>query len=104
MVLALHDHATREHASEPRLVPPTVPTTRFNAQLPLAASLERTAAVNNKIDAIMKETPGVKYYSGIAGYSLLSSVNTTYNSFYFVTLEDWDVRDEDSARTSLISS
>src|SRR2546426_11868452 len=33
-----------------------------NAQLPLAASLERTAGVMDKLDAILKDTPGVKYY------------------------------------------
>src|SRR5881296_530886 len=32
-----------------------------NAQLPLAASLERTAGVMDKLDAILKDTPGVKY-------------------------------------------
>ena len=28
----------------------------------------------------------------MAGFSLLSLVTTTYNSFYFITLEDWDAR------------
>jgi HAE1 family hydrophobic/amphiphilic exporter-1 len=65
-----------------------------NAQLPLAASLDRTAAVNDKLDAIFKTTPGIKYYTGVAGFSLLSLVTTTYNSFYFITLEDWDARDK----------
>jgi hydrophobic/amphiphilic exporter-1 (mainly G- bacteria), HAE1 family len=65
-----------------------------NAQLPLAASLQRTAAVNDKIDAILKEQPGVQSYNGVAGYSLLSSVSTTYSAFYFVSLEPWDVRDK----------
>jgi len=64
-----------------------------NVQLPLAASLERTAAVNNKLDAIFKTTPGIKYYTGVAGFSLLSLVTTTYNAFYFITLDDWDARD-----------
>src|SRR5947207_2938154 len=63
-----------------------------NAQLPLAASLDRTAAVNDKLDAIFKTQPGIKYYTGVAGFSLLSLVTTTYNSFYFITLEDWDAR------------
>src|SRR5499427_9036749 len=58
----------------------------LNIQLPQAASLQRTAAVNDKIDAILKETPGVKYYTGVAGFSLLSFAFTTHNSFYFVTL------------------
>ena len=65
-----------------------------NVQLPLAASLERTAAVNDKLDAIFKTTPGIKYYTGVAGFSLLSLVTTTYNAFYFITLDDWDVRDK----------
>ena len=63
-----------------------------NAQLPLAASLERTAAVNDKLDAIFKTTPGIKHYTGVAGFSLLSLVTTTYNGFYFITLDDWDER------------
>src|SRR6266850_1488755 len=63
-----------------------------NVQLPLSASLDRTAAVNDKLDAIFKTTPGIKYYTGVAGFSLLSLVTTTYNSFYFITLEDWDAR------------
>src|SRR5712692_4156160 len=63
-----------------------------NVQLPLAASLQRTAAVNDKLDAIFKTTPGIKYYTGVAGFSLLSLVTTTYNAFYFITLDDWDAR------------
>src|SRR5437868_4817257 len=65
-----------------------------NVQLPLAASLDRTAAVNDKLDAIFKTQPGIKYYTGVAGFSLLSLVTTTYNSFYFVTLDDWDARNK----------
>src|SRR5216110_1026871 len=52
-----------------------------NVQLPMAASLDRTAAVNDKLDAIFKTQPGIKYYTGVAGFSLLSLVTTTYNSF-----------------------
>ena len=61
-------------------------------QLPAAASLQRTAAVCDEIDAILKTTPGIQYYTGIAGFSLLSTVFTTYNGFYFLTLEPWDAR------------
>src|SRR5436309_2755304 len=65
-----------------------------NVQLPLAASLDRTAAVNDKLDAILKTQAGIKYYTGVAGFSLLSLVTTTYNSFYFITLDDWDARNK----------
>src|SRR4029453_11161358 len=55
---------------------------------------DRPAGVNDKPDAIFKTTPGIKYYTGVAGFSLLSLVTTTYNAFYFITLEDWDARNE----------
>ncbi len=74
----------------------------LNVQLPLAASLQRTAAVNDTLDAILKETPGVKYYTGVGGFSLLSFAYTTYNSFYFVTLEDWDQRDKQGLTADVI--
>jgi len=74
----------------------------MNVQLPLAASMERTAAVNDKLDAILKTVPGIKYYTGVAGFSLLSLVTTTYNSFYFITLEDWDARDKKGLTAEVI--
>ncbi|RPJ61875.1 MAG: hydrophobe/amphiphile efflux-1 family RND transporter, partial [Acidobacteria bacterium] len=74
----------------------------LNVQLPLAASLQRTAAVNDKLDAIFKDTPGIKYYTGVAGFSLLSFTFTTYNSFYFLTLEDWDERDKHGLTADVI--
>ncbi len=64
----------------------------INVQLPTAASLQRTDDVAKKIEAILKETPGVQSYNTIVGFSLLSFVNTTYNAFYFVTLKPWGER------------
>ena len=62
------------------------------AQLPYAASLERTDAVSKKIEKIIENTPGVKYCTTVEGFSLLSQVQATYNAFYFVTLKPWDDR------------
>ncbi len=73
-----------------------------NVQLPLAASLDRTAAVSDKLDEIFKTTPGVKYYTGIAGFSLLSLVTTTYNGFYFITLDDWAERNKHGLTADVI--
>jgi HAE1 family hydrophobic/amphiphilic exporter-1 len=73
-----------------------------NVQLPLAASLDRTAAVSDKLDEIFKTTPGIKYYTGIAGFSLLSLVTTTYNGFYFITLDDWDARNKEGLTADVI--
>src|SRR5207245_5978408 len=55
-----------------------------------------------KLDAIFKTTPGIKYYTGVAGFSLLSLVTTTYNSFYFITLDDWDARDKKGLTADVI--
>jgi len=62
------------------------------AQLPYASSLERTDAVCKKIENILKNTPGVKYYTTVEGFSLLSQVQATYNAFFFVTLKPWSDR------------
>jgi len=61
-------------------------------QLPNAASLERTEAAAQKVDEILLHTPGVKYTTRVAGFSLLSFVSTSYTGFFFVTLDDWKDR------------
>jgi HAE1 family hydrophobic/amphiphilic exporter-1 len=61
-------------------------------QLPSAASLERTDQAARKIENILANVPGVKYTTSVVGFSLLSLVQTTYNAFFFVTLEEWDKR------------
>ena len=63
-----------------------------NLQLPEAASLQRTSAACAKVEDILRNTPGVEYVTTIAGFSLLSQVNTTYNGFFFVSLKSWDER------------
>jgi len=37
-------------------------------------------------------TPGVQYVSSVMGYSMLSGVNATYSSFFFVSLKPWAER------------
>jgi HAE1 family hydrophobic/amphiphilic exporter-1 len=60
--------------------------------LPNAASLERTDAVAAKIGNIMKNVPGVEYYTAVEGFSFLSQVQATYSCFLFVTLKPWGER------------
>jgi len=61
-------------------------------QLPDAASLQRTDAVMRKIDALLAHTHGVKSFSGISGFSLLSNTSASYTGFYFLQLEPWEER------------
>ena len=64
----------------------------INLQLPNAASLQRTDQAARQVEKILASTPGVKYTSSVIGFSLLSFVRTSYNAFFFVTLDDWDAR------------
>ena len=61
-------------------------------QLPDAASLQRTDAVMRKIDDMLAHLHGVKSFSGISGFSLLSNTSASYSGFYFLQLEPWEER------------
>ena len=61
-------------------------------QLPPAASLQRTSEASKEVEKILHATPGVRYVSSVVGYSMLSGVNTTYSSFFFVSFKSWDER------------
>ena len=64
----------------------------MHLQLPNAASLERTEAAAAKVEQTLLHTPGVKYTTTVAGFSLLSFVSTSYTGLFFVTLEPWKDR------------
>jgi HAE1 family hydrophobic/amphiphilic exporter-1 len=61
-------------------------------QLPDASSLQRSSEAAREVEKIIKETPGVEYVSSVMGYSMLSGVNATYSSFFFVSLKPWEER------------
>jgi hydrophobic/amphiphilic exporter-1 (mainly G- bacteria), HAE1 family len=61
-------------------------------QLPNASSLQRTSDVARKVEDIMKNTPGVKTYTSVIGFSLLSTVYNTYSGFFFVNFKPWSER------------
>jgi multidrug efflux pump len=64
----------------------------LNAQLPPAASLERTDEVLRKIENILGKTEGVRSYNTIGGFSLLTRISASYQGFFFVGLKPWDER------------
>ena len=77
----------------------------LNIQLPDAASLQRTDAFTRKVEAVLKSTPGVQYYSTIVGNSLLTQTNATYSAFVFVALKPWDQRKrKDTSITAIMDS
>ncbi len=66
----------------------------INVLLPNGASLERTDQVCRKVESILQETPGVEWYTTVGGTSLLSNTKSSYVASFFVSLEDWEKRDE----------
>jgi HAE1 family hydrophobic/amphiphilic exporter-1 len=61
-------------------------------QLPRASSLQQTTEASEDIEKILLNTPGVKYVTSIIGFNLLSTVQSTYTGFFFITLEEWSKR------------
>ena len=61
-------------------------------QLPDAASLQRTDEASRKIEDMILKTPGVRSVTTVMGYSMLSGVQNTYSSFFWITLKEWAER------------
>ena len=57
-------------------------------QLPPAASLERTQAVGDKINAILDSYPEVENYIGITGFSVMGGGELSNSATYFVVLKN----------------
>lgn len=62
------------------------------AQLPPAASLNRTEAVSAKIDRILSTYPEVKTFISISGFSLMGGGEQSNAATFFVILKNWDER------------
>jgi HAE1 family hydrophobic/amphiphilic exporter-1 len=60
--------------------------------LPYAASMERTGDAAHKVEDALLKTPGVAHVTSVLGFNLLSTVQTTFNAFFFITLKPWDER------------
>ena len=76
--------------------------------MPDAASLDRTTAVAERVDAMLAKIPGVEKRSMINGYSLLDSGFKTNAATFFITFKDFKERyasiataKEQNARTIL---
>jgi HAE1 family hydrophobic/amphiphilic exporter-1 len=63
-----------------------------NAQLPDAASLERTHDVVERLNKIFKDTPGVAEWFVLGGFSVLDATAEPNAATAFVIFKDWDER------------
>lgn len=74
------------------------------ANLPDAASLDRTSNVDQKITEIALQQPGVDHVTSLTGFSLLESLNRIQIGTNFITLKNWDVRRAPSLQASAIAA
>jgi HAE1 family hydrophobic/amphiphilic exporter-1 len=61
-------------------------------ELPLGASQPRLQEVTSKVDTVLKESPGIKGWVTIAGYSVLDTANLSNAVTVFPVYDDWDKR------------
>lgn len=73
------------------------------ANMPDAASLDRTNRVDQEITKIALEQPGVDHVTSLTGFSLLESLNRIQVGANFITLKDWDQRTDPSLQASAIA-
>ena len=73
-------------------------------QLPNASSLQRTSEAARKVEDVLKNTPGVKSYTSVIGFSLLSTVYNTPSAFFFVNFKPWSERTGESEHLDAIKA
>lgn len=64
-----------------------------NAQLPNAASIQRSDVITKQIEQILLEVPEVEYITTATGFSILSGAMISNTGFLFVSMKDWSERD-----------
>jgi len=67
-------------------------------QLPDAASLQRTRAVVEKVDAALADIEGIRFRTTVAGYSFFTRTAASYFGTGFVSLKPWAEREGLHAR------
>jgi HAE1 family hydrophobic/amphiphilic exporter-1 len=64
----------------------------IGVQLPDGASLQRTMAVYEQINAILAKEQGIRTYNGVAGFSFFTRTAASYTGTGFVSFRPWDER------------
>jgi hydrophobic/amphiphilic exporter-1 (mainly G- bacteria), HAE1 family len=73
------------------------------SRLPDAASQPRSQEVADKINAILKETPGIAFWVHIGGLSILDNANVSNISTTFVVYKDWKERGKAMDQDRIVS-
>lgn len=74
----------------------------IGVQLPDGASLQRTRAVYDKINAILGKTEGIRTYNGVAGFSFFTRTAASYSGTGFIGFKPWDERKSEELSATAI--
>ena len=74
------------------------------ANLPDAASLDRTEAIDQTITHVALEQPGVQDVTSLTGFSLIESLNRIQFGTNFITLKDWSLRETPALQAKAIGA
>ncbi len=64
--------------------------------MPAAASLQRTEKMTEKVSDLLLANPNVESLTTVNGFNLLSGSQNTYSGVSFITLTDWNKRQDKS--------
>ena len=71
-------------------------------QLPDGASRQRTDAVVERVEGMLRKEPGVRTFAALVGFNLLAQANQSNGATMFVLLKDWDERDKDNTVDAIL--
>jgi HAE1 family hydrophobic/amphiphilic exporter-1 len=74
-----------------------------SVELPEGASLQRSDEVLKQVEGIVCSTPGVRSAVGLAGSSILTSLNSPNAALMFVGLKPWEERNKPELHASAIA-
>jgi HAE1 family hydrophobic/amphiphilic exporter-1 len=73
-------------------------------QLPDASSLQRTSLAAKDVENILMKTPGIDHVTSVIGYNMISGVQNTFSTFFWVTLKEWSERKAPEEQYAAIKS
>jgi len=73
-----------------------------HAQLPDAASQERTGVVLDQIEGILKKTAGVANWVIFGGFNMIDGTNASNTAVVFITMKPWEERQDPSLKQGAI--
>jgi HAE1 family hydrophobic/amphiphilic exporter-1 len=76
----------------------------INMQLPEASSIQATGEAARAVESVLKDIPAVKHCTTAVGFSLLSLTRSSYNAFFWVTLQPWEDRKKIEAQYQVIKA